>query len=58
MSEAQMVRAEWDVTRLLLENHQHAGRQLSGNCTCGFAGEYLPAYLDHLTDVLMGVQID
>jgi len=53
-----MVRAEWDVTRLLLENHQHAGRQLSGNCTCGFAGEYLPAYLDHLTDVLMGVQID
>jgi hypothetical protein len=50
------VAEEWNVTRLLLEDHQHAGNQISGGCTCGFRGDRVPDYLDHLTDVLMGCE--
>ena len=49
---------DWNATRLVLEDHQHAGNQISGGCACGFKGDRVHNWLDHLTDMLMGCQDD
>lgn len=50
------IEQEWNRVRLILEDHQHAGNQISGGCTCGFRGAQRADHLDHITDVLCGAQ--
>lgn len=47
---------EWNRIRLIVEDHQHAGRQIGGGCACGFTGMWKSEYLDHLANVLCGRQ--
>jgi hypothetical protein len=48
------IEQEWNWVRLILQDHQHTGNQISGGCICGFRGYDRSAHLDHLADMLCG----